>query len=169
MPDSPRRSRIVMPYSKPLDQTASDRPMIPPSASQVFGRASAQIRATLPRQRSAVSCRLRSRANAKLDQALQEAVWVQADSSLDIASLDMMQEAIHAARFDQHQTGCVVIDMKNTRRVFDSGLELLLFLYRKAGKLRDNLHIVNAGAGVRKRLNEKGLDACFHLHISSLN
>jgi anti-anti-sigma regulatory factor len=100
---------------------------------------------------------------------MQETVWVRTGSRLDLASLDMIQEAIRSVRVDLHHTESLVIDMKNTRQVFDSGIELLLFLYRKAGTRRNNLYIVNAGSRVRERLGEKGLDACFHLPKSPLN
>jgi anti-anti-sigma factor len=99
----------------------------------------------------------------------QPTLWMHTDSCLDLAALDKIQQTIHATRQSQHQTERVVIDMKNTRHVFDSGLELLLFLYRQSGTLRDQLYIVNASAKVRERLGEKGLDACFHLGNRLLN
>jgi anti-anti-sigma regulatory factor len=143
--------------------------MIPASRNQAVSQA-------LPagsRRRSAAGRGLQwladLKSNSKQDQIVRDTFWMQVDSCLDLASLEKVQQVIRASRFDQHKTKRVVIDMKKTRDVFDSGMELLFFLYRQSGTLRDNLYIVNANDRVRERLGGKGLDECFHLRKGVLN
>ncbi|MBK5967948.1 MULTISPECIES: STAS domain-containing protein [Thiorhodovibrio] len=154
---------------KPLERKPSGGPTLPPSASQLFNEAPGQGKTASSHRRPAQASHLAPRPNSGSRSATRETLWVRTGSRLDIASLAIIQEAIHSVRVDQHHTESLVIDMKNTRQVFDSGIELLLFLYRKAGTRRNNLYIVNAGSRVRERLGEKGLDACFHLPKSPLN
>jgi len=80
---------------------------------------------------------------------------------LDFSVAELVQRAI---RFIANATAeRIVVDLGATRRVFDSGLGLLLLLSERAGRLDDRIYLANCAPEVQGRLSAEGIAYRFRL------
>lgn len=77
----------------------------------------------------------------------------------DISALGLINRILRSP----HTTsiGQIVLDLRATTMLFDSGLALLLMLHARAGPLRERIHLINCRPAVRRRLDESGVGALF--------
>jgi len=80
---------------------------------------------------------------------------------LDLSATELVQRAI---RFIASATAPRIgVDLGATRRVFDSGLGLLLLLSERAGRLGDRICLASCAPEVRGRLSSEGIASRFRL------
>jgi len=90
-----------------------------------------------------------------------KALWVPIGERLDISvsgKVVRVRRMIEGVAVDR-----LVIDLAETRHVYDSGLALLLLLHQHAGELKDHIHLINCGPRVRKRLTGSPIGSRFHI------
>jgi anti-anti-sigma regulatory factor len=77
--------------------------------------------------------------------------------SLDITATHSLLDAAH--RLHDQLVDWVVIDMRRTRRIFDSGLGLLLMILQSVGSLSRQIVLVHCSPSLWERLEGAGLSA----------
>jgi len=88
-------------------------------------------------------------------------LWVPIGERLDIS---VNRKMVRARKMVKGITvDRLVIDLAETRHVYDSGLALLLLLHQHAGELKDHIHLINCRPRVRKRLTGSPIGSRFHI------
>ena len=80
---------------------------------------------------------------------------------LDLSINALVQQAIQALEASRPER--VVVDLTATRKVFDSGMALLLLLRNRAGHLRDRIYLTNCAPRICSRLARAGIASQFRI------
>lgn len=84
---------------------------------------------------------------------------IEIDERLDLRFHRAFTYACELAEDTGAQT--IEVDLAHTRQVNDSGLAMLLMLYRRAGLPQGQIRLLNCRPEVRSRLHESGLGGHF--------
>ena len=66
---------------------------------------------------------------------------------------------IHAITMDR-----IVIDFGATLQMYDSGMALLLLLYKNAGRLKDKIYLINCRPEIRSKLSVLSIAPLLHIN-----
>lgn len=80
---------------------------------------------------------------------------------LDLSINALVQQAIQALEASRPER--VVVDLSATRKVFDSGMALLLLLRNRAGHLKDQIYLTNCAPRICSRLARAGIASRFRI------
>ncbi len=90
---------------------------------------------------------------------LGEAVLVDVGTTLDCSKSGLMQAT---ARMMKAKTiGAVMLDLRDTQQLRDSGLALLLNLHRRAQAAQQQIYLMHCPQELRQRLAAVGIDRLF--------
>jgi anti-anti-sigma factor len=96
------------------------------------------------------------------DAGKRKVITIRVDEQLDFSAHRAFSHACEelAAYPDTRK---IIIDLSRTRRVFDSGLAMLLMLRDRAGRLKGRIMLANCGPEIRERLSTSKFGAQFHI------
>ena len=80
---------------------------------------------------------------------------------LDLSIKAVVQQAVQSLQANRPER--VVVDLTSTRKVFDSGMALLLLLRDRAGHLRDRIYLTNCAPRICSRLTRAGIASQFRI------
>ncbi len=86
-------------------------------------------------------------------------VFVRLDERLDFSANKSFNRAMEFATSTRARA--IVIDLARTRRLFDSGKAMLLYLRDRAGQLKDGIQLVNAAPRIGSQLSQGPFAAMF--------
>jgi anti-anti-sigma factor len=96
------------------------------------------------------------------DPSKRKVITIRVDEQLDFSAHRAFSHACEelAAYPDTRK---IIIDLSKTRRVFDSGLAMLLMLRDRAGRLKGRIMLANCGPEIREQLATGKFGAQFHI------
>lgn len=86
---------------------------------------------------------------------------LRAGAHLDLTMIEQVQQTIDRLKTTTLET--LVIDLKATQKVFDSGLAMLLLLSKHAGHLKHPIYLTRCTSRIRSRLARSGLLSQFRV------
>jgi anti-anti-sigma regulatory factor len=88
-----------------------------------------------------------------------DTINIRTGKSLDLRALSMVTRVCNLVKHPQIRY--VVIDLKNTRHIRDSGLAMLMLLRQRIGKMVRHITIVNCRPELKERLSVRSLTTAF--------
>jgi anti-anti-sigma regulatory factor len=90
-----------------------------------------------------------------------KALVLRVGERLDLSLSELVQQAIQSIATTVPER--VVVDLGATRRVFDSGVALLLLLRNRAGHLKGRMYLANCAPKIFSRLARAGIASQFRM------
>lgn len=88
-------------------------------------------------------------------------IRIQVGEHMDCRVHSVFCQASELARYPQTEN--IEIDLGKTRHIRDSGLGMLLMLYRLSARLKDRIEVVNCQPEIRTRLSDSMLADYVHI------
>ncbi len=89
-----------------------------------------------------------------------DAVIVDVGDELDISRSALMRSVTHMMR--AKTIGTVMVDLRETKQLRDSGMALLLNLHRRAKAAQQQVYLLHCPPEFRHRMSAAGIDRLFH-------
>ncbi|MEA3278569.1 MAG: STAS domain-containing protein [Pseudomonadota bacterium] len=90
-----------------------------------------------------------------------QVIYVRMGERLDCSMVNLFVEACRLAKLGENRE--IRVDLGRTRRVFFSGLALLLMLCQRAGRLEGHIKLVNCSPDIEEQLSACSLSPKFQI------
>jgi len=91
-----------------------------------------------------------------------DVVLIHADDRLDLMAYNDFSEAA-ALVAENPDSEAIVVDLGETRELFDSGRAMLLTLRERAGRLKNRIYLTNAIPEVKRKLSQGKFPVLFNI------